>query len=206
MGRHKILGQEKCPYPECGELGRKRQKSIRNRPTGRYVRYYWFRHNDSNIPEHYIDNLISPKDKEKSPNVQLAEEIFKIAHTINKISKRIMSFPLDKEQLDWLNRRLEWFIDNILFLHNMIADITTGRLEAPPGTSKKALCTILKENILSENNVFGRGYIPLYVIYDRPMRLERNKIRNKKLSKWDGPPLDDFSGIESKSINSELIP
>ena len=119
-------------------MGRKRQKSIRNRPTGRYVKYYYFRHNDSNIPEHYIDNLIRPKHKELNPGQKIAEEYFKIGHTIQKIGRRIMSFPLDKDQLEWLNRRLEWFVDNILTPTDMIADITTGRLVAPPGL-KKAL-------------------------------------------------------------------
>ena len=194
MARPKKIGNEKCPYPECGELGRKRQKSVRNRPTGRYVRYYWFRHNDSNIPEHYIDNLVN-KEKEKNPGLEIAERYNKMAYWTEKIGKRIMSFPLTKEELIWLNQRLEWHFDNIIIPCDIMADITTGRLKAPPGT-KNALRKIILENLHSKYNVLGKGYRYLYVMYDRPMRLERNRVRNAKLSAGNGSTSNEFTGIE----------
>ena len=52
---------------------------------------------------------------------------------------------------------------------------------------------------MSDKNVFGFGYRFFDEKYDRPVRLERNKKRNKKLSIWDGRPLNDFTGIESES-------
>ena len=40
--------------------------------------------------------------------------------------------------------------------------------------------------MLSDENVFGRGYKHLYLKYDRPRRVQRNKIRNMKLKEWEG--------------------
>ena len=127
MARPKIIGNEKCPYPECGELGRIRRKAARNRPTSPYVHRYWFRHNDSNIQEHYVDNFVRPKEYEKNPGLKISEEYLKIGHSIDKISKRIMSFPLNLEESKSLNLRLKWFKGNILAPLDIIADITTGR-------------------------------------------------------------------------------
>ena len=76
-------------------------------------------------------------------------------------------------------------------------------LKVPPG-AKKALWEMVTENILSEYNVFGRGYEYLYKKYDRPMRLERNRIRNARLSEGNGQSSNGFTGIEP--IKSKLKP
>ena len=208
MARPKKIGNEICPDRRCEgymKLGRIRQKTVRSRPTGSYIYRSWFRHNDSKIPEHYVDNFVRSKEYEKKVGLKISEEYLRIGHTIDKIGKRIMSFPLNEEEHEWLYSRLNWFRDNILIPLDIISDITTRRLEAPPG-AKKELWEIVIQNLYSEDNIFGRGYAYLCRKYDRPMRLERNRIRNAKLSEWHGKRTTDFTGIESESIKSVLKP
>lgn len=210
-GRHKILGNEKCPDPDCpgsGKLGRIRRKPARNRPDSRYVDRYYFRHNDSEIKEHYVDNFVRPKEFEKNPGLKISEEYLKIGHSIEKISKRIMSFPLTLEERKSLNIRLEWFKHNFLVPLDMIADITTGRLKVPPENRaeiRKALWELATYSLYSEANPFVRGYDFIYKKYDQPRRLERNRLRNAKISKGNGRSSNEYTGIEpAESIKTKI--
>ena len=47
---------------------------------------------------------------------------------------------------------------------------------------------------------------PLYVIFDRPMRLERNKRRNAKLSEGHGKWTNVFTGIEPETETKTIKP
>ena len=69
MARPRKIGNEQCPVPDCDgfrQLGYIRKKTSRGRPTARYITRYWFHHNDSEIREHYIDNLIRTEEKKNN--------------------------------------------------------------------------------------------------------------------------------------------
>ena len=75
--------------------------------------------------------------------------------------------------------------------------------------AKKKLARLIGEALLSKDDKWIMGYDEqLFEKYERPLKLERNKKRNKKLSIWDGRPLNDFTGIEpeSESIKSKIKP
>jgi hypothetical protein len=211
-GRHKIMGTEKCPNPKCDgflELGRIRQKTVRNRPGGRYMKYRYFRHNDSNIHEHYVDKWIRPEERHDN---EVEEGCSKTVFDMQKIIKRIASFELtEKESIRW-DREKEWVTDNVIKPIHVIGDsVNNEQLKNSPEfrEAKKKLVRLIGEALLSKDDKWEMGYDEfLFERYDRPLKLERNKKRNKKLSIWDGRPLNDFTGIEpeSESIKSKIKP
>ena len=84
--------------------------------------------------------------------------------------------------------------DNVIAPMKIMWYITQGKLKASSEECNQ-LIDIFNQNVISEKNVFGLGYKRLYLKYDRPRRLERNKIRNKKLSEWSGRKTNDYTGI-----------
>jgi len=199
IGRPKKLGKLPCPDPTCVghlQLGRIRKKKARNRPTGRYVERDWFRHNDD-IPkrEHYIDNFTRPPPDQKPVMDDIHGSHVRTVHDIKKMVNRIMTFPLDREELLWLHCDLKWHHDNVFEPMKILWYITQGKLKAS-SEEYNQLIDIFNENVLSDNNVFGLGYKRLYLKYDRPRRLEGNKRRNNKLKQKEGRKTDDYTGIE----------
>lgn len=169
-----------------------------------YVDRYWFHHNDSNIAEHYVDNFFRSEVKENVMH-RLADIYDRTGHSIEKMSNRIFSCKPTKEDLIKFARDFEWFEQNIAIPMFAIAAIDMGLVKVSLEFHRE-LRAVMWENMMSNKNVFGFGYDYFYEKYDRPLRLERNKRRNKKLSEWQGRKTTDFSGVESKSINSELNP
>ena len=51
------------------------------------------------------------------------------------------------------------------------------------------------DRLVEKDPMLSTGF-DLYEKYLRPKRLERNRIRNKKLSEWSGRKTDDYTGIE----------
>ena len=102
-GRHKKVGKIPfCPDPRCVgylQLGRIRENTGRNRPTGRYVKRDWFRHNDSSIKEHYIDNFTRPPQDQIPGMDYIHDSHVRIVHYVKKLFNKIMTFPLDREKL-----------------------------------------------------------------------------------------------------------
>jgi hypothetical protein len=197
VGRPLKLGKIPCPDPSCVghlQLGRIREKTGRNRSTGRYVKRDWFRHNDSSIKEHYIDYFTRPPPDQKPVMDDIHDSHVRIVHYIKKLFNKIMTFPLDREELLWLCGAMKWHDDNVIAPMKILWYIAQGKIKA---SSKEynQLIDIFNENVLSDKNVFGLGYKRLYLKYDRPRRLERNKKRNKKLSEWSGRKTYDYTGI-----------
>jgi hypothetical protein len=118
----------------------------------------------------------------------------RIVYNIKKMLNRIMTFPLDREELLWLHGAIKWYDENVIGPMKILWYITQGKLNAS-SEEYNELIDIFNDNVLSDNNVFGLGYKRLYLKYDRPRRLERNKIRNKKLSEWNGRKTNDYTGI-----------
>jgi hypothetical protein len=210
MARPKKIGNEKCPYPECGELGYEFQKSARNRPGSKYVYRYWFHHNDSNIGDHYVDNFYRAKVKE---NVfyKMSEEYLKMAYYFEKRIKKIASFKPTKEEWNQLVRDLQWHELNIVNPLIALAAIDIGKIEGKVVISPefhRELREFALENIRSTKNPLGRGYKELYEKYERPLEIDRNKKRNKKLSEGNGRRTNSqFTGIEEEEpINSKIKP
>ena len=106
MGRNKILGNDSCPDPTCigfQELGRFRTKKARGRRTARYIDRLYFRHNDIQIPEHYVDNFVSQRNEH-------ADIFAKMKHTLYKIGIHMRSFPLQEDEITRLNFALRCFM------------------------------------------------------------------------------------------------
>jgi predicted ATP-grasp superfamily ATP-dependent carboligase len=116
MARHQIVGHEYCPLPSCYSLslGRYITKNVRNTTNGRYVKYYYYRHNDKKIPEHYVDNYVRKRQTELLQTHPLAE-IIKLLNLLandadktvfltQKVTEQVKNFPLtDNEALELNN-------------------------------------------------------------------------------------------------------
>ena len=212
MARPRKIGNEQCPNPDCDgflQLGYIRKKTSRGRPTARYISRYWFRHNDSEIREHYVDNFIRPAERTKDKEIE--EGCLKAVFNMQKIVKLIVTFPLTEEELLRWNREKEWVADNVLMPFSVIANsVNNEQLKNSPEfrEAKRKLVRLLGEAMLSRDDKWEMGYDEeLYKKYDLPKRLERNRTRNKELSKWHGKRTNDFTGIEPEElINSELKP
>jgi hypothetical protein len=205
-GRHKKIGNEQCP--KCGRLGRRRRKTARNSPSGLYHYRYWFRHNDSSIGEHYVDNFLKRHNGEEGFLLMMEQYILKRLTDIVRIIERIKSFELTDKDLKRWNRGVKWFNDNFTSPLNAVADTTEdGEFKNSP-ECRRALVALARETWNSTENVFAEsckyGYKYLYDKYEGPKRQERNRLRIAKLSEWHGRRTDQFSGIES--INRELKP
>jgi hypothetical protein len=109
------------------------------------------------------------------------ESHLRMAHYSEKLLKKIMTFPLDKEDLLWLNRSMNWHYENVFIPMTIMWDDLCGRVKLSP-EDRDELLNMFNENMLSDKNVFGMGYKRLYQKYDRPKRLERNKKRNRLLA------------------------
>ena len=73
--------------------------------------------------------------------------------------------------------------------------------------AKRKIVRVIGEAMLSKSKDTQYGYDEeLHKKYDLPKRLERNRVRNKKLSEWHARRTEGFTGIISKSIDSELKP
>ena len=71
--------------------------------------------------------------------------------------------------------------------------------------AKRKIVRVIGEAMLSKDTQYGYDG-ELHKKYDLPKRLERNRVSNKKLSEWHGRRTEGFTGIISKSIDSELKP
>jgi hypothetical protein len=110
LGRNKNLGNETCPDPRCigfQELGRFRTKIARGKRTARYIDRLYFRHNDGEIPEHYVDNFVSQRNEH-------ADIFAKMGHTIYQIGEHVKSFPLQADEITRLNFALRCFMVDII--------------------------------------------------------------------------------------------
>ena len=85
----------------------------------------FFRHNDRNIPEHYIDNCIRPNEKENVYH-QLGKNYREIGYRIKKMSNRIFSHKLTKEDWSKFTQDFDWFEENIAVPMYAIAAIDMG--------------------------------------------------------------------------------
>ena len=107
---------------------------------------------------------------------------------LKKMIKRIENSPLTREELiRWL--RGHPVTDNDIRLsafrnHNIT---TNEELKELINSVKQALPEFINSYPYDRH---------LYEKYDRPLRLERNKKRNKKLSEWHGRRTNDYSGID----------
>jgi hypothetical protein len=200
-GRPKKLGDERCPDPRCLgylQLGRFRAKDTRSRPTSRYHTRLYFRHNDSKIPEHYVDGFT----KLVQNNRILVEPYESIGHTFKRMAKRFITYPWEEQDLVTLQSALEWFRSEVMVPTQLIAAIDTGEIQDPYG-----IVHILRKwratSLLPANDRISPELAHIYNKYERPIRLERNKKRNKKLSEWNGRKTDDYRGLEDPiSTNS----
>jgi hypothetical protein len=95
----------------CENLGRSRYKNTRSRQSARYIRRAYFRHNDSNIPEHYIDNFKRPAKSEGF--CLLSDALAKLAHQINSMDKQVKSFSLQEHEASRWNSALKSFSNDI---------------------------------------------------------------------------------------------
>ena len=109
---------------------------------------------------------------------------------MQKIVKRIATFPLTEEELLRWNRESEWVADNVIMPFSVIANsVNNEQLKNSPEfrEAKRKLVRLLGEAMLSRDDKWEMGYDQeLYEKYERPRRLERNKRRNARLSEGNG--------------------
>ena len=206
MARPKKIGNEQCPHRDCkglDRLGYRRRKPMRNRPDSMYVDRYFFRHNDRNIPEHYIDNCIRPNEKENVYH-QLGKIYREIGYRIGKRSNRILSHADKLTKEDWTKfvQDFDWFGENVAVPMFAIAAIDMGLVEVSIDFHRE-LREVLRQNLMSDKNVFGFGYRFFDEKYVRPLR---NEERNKKISEGWGKWPNVFTGIESESETKSIKP
>src|SRR5262249_36288169 len=173
------------------------------------------RHNDKTIKEHCIDKFVRPlrssihwtkignkphreiqyvnarnndsTDTRDSVYIIL-DSLARIAHCFVKAFKRYMTFPLDRKELIWILEGLRWSQDNIVNLMTLLHAHYTGKITLPRD-ELSYVHQFLNENIHSPENIFLYGYKYIYKKYERPRRLKRNVLRNKKLSdSYNYPP------------------
>jgi hypothetical protein len=237
LGRHKKLGNETCPDPRCVgflQLGRKRHKKVRGKRTSRYIDRFYFRHNDSNIPEHYVDNFVFPRSEH-------ADIFAKLAHTFYQIGEQVKTFPLSDDKVTRLNFALRCFVVDIIEPQRHIAWLERmKKVWALVGTTlpqdndegwnglveelkvlekdaekmaslreKWAAAPVRRDlNEMLRTAPLFREINDLYRKYETPKRIAKRKIINEKLSQnyKDGKvgKTDDYTGIEM--LNPSLLP
>jgi len=208
MGRGQILGNDMCPEERCPGyqmLGRYRGKKIRSRSTGSYRVRFYFRHNDSCIREHYADNYFrnDRKDSLELLNIQIKQQLDRIAQSQTKLFNRYSKFPLNKRDKQLLIFVMQWncelIEESIRIQKKVIMDRHMGNLNPNINGEKlsREIYFETLEYLYARTNPLSKLIPYFYEKYDRPRRLERNKKRNIKLSKWEGRKTDDYTGIES---------
>jgi hypothetical protein len=192
VGRKRKIGNELCP--NCGNTGYRRKKQIRNRPGGRYIPYWYFRHNDRRIrKECYIDKFIEHndrpvrKDKNKNRERTESEDLNVIVHDIKKKWYKITRYPLDRQDIKWVAASVSWFEKNILALWYCKTAVDQGRVKITAQDYNRLLY-LIDRNTASKRNIFGRGYKRIYDKYERPEMLAKIKLRNEKLKQWPLKP------------------
>ena len=196
MGRDKKLGIEACP--KCGNLGRRYKKKVRGRTGQRYVKRYYFLHNDRQIDECYIDNFSF---KQITPQ-QVFKDLF--GYSIVEITRRLSELPLTKHEFMWLANCL-------CFISNRVIDPMEqmGKLKrqgADPNEIRKFEEIILR-NLKSEKNIFtslnGLKSSDIYQKYIVPAMSNRRKMINEKLRQsynFPKPTLPSLINPDSRYI------
>lgn len=212
MGRHKNLGNETCPDPRCigwQELGRFRTKKARGKRTARYIDRLYFRHNESEIPEHYVDSFVSARN-------EFLDIFAKWGHIMYQIGEQVKSFPLQEDEITRLNFALRCFMVDITEPRRHIAWLERMKkvwglvgTQLPGDTvdgwnevveefktyekdvvkmralrSKWAETLIRRDvNEILRTTPLFREIFKLYNKYESPKRIARRKIINEKLSR-----------------------
>jgi hypothetical protein len=186
-------------------------KKVRNRSTARYIERSFFRHNDRNIPEHYIDNVI--KKPEVSHTMEYAVGTYMLA--LQRLTRQLDRIPggiqddEKKRLISAVNHKLAQIraTYEILAVHSIKANYDSENKPMP--RELEILWTRVVEaekygerkqqrinKLMQENPSKGTDYVAkiitgdplfketmnLYEKYLRPMRIVRNKKRNKLLS------------------------
>ena len=200
MGRDKKLGIEGCP--KCGNLGRRYKKKVRGRTDQRYIKRWYFLHNDRRIDECYIDNFIRPK--QITPQQQSKEDWNRLGHRIKETTLRLCELPLTKDEFMWLANCLAFVSNRVIDPLEELDRL--NRQKADPSEIRKFEEIILR-NLKSEKNIFtslnGLKSSDIYQKYIVPAMSNRRKMINEKLREsynFPKPTLPSLINPDSRYI------
>ncbi len=202
-----------------------RTKKVRSRKTAEYIKRSFFRHNDRNLPEHYVDNFTR-----KIPTMECATE--QLVLVLGRFSQQLDRIPGGIEE-DEKKRLISAIIHTcgqlratyeILAIHGMKAEYDSENKPMPRELKifwnrvvDAEKCGEQIQHLINKmsqaNPSIGTDYaaqmiinhplvkemMHLYGKYLRPMRLIRNKKRNKLLSEAhfgsEKNRYDDYRGL-----------
>jgi hypothetical protein len=187
MGRHRKLGNEICPT--CQNLFRIRKKKVRSRTTAKWVRRSYARHNDPNIPEHYIDNFTRPK--QMTPYREMQDGYSNFGRVVRETTRRLMKLPLTDQELEEMWSAMEWVTYNIACPMEILGRVYSGKLKVSQ-KKRQELEIQLLQGLKSKKNIFGPGgleSLSLYQKYIMPSNINRRKALNQKIrDSYNYPP------------------